>query len=366
MRVGSLVYATDQGLGYLAKAFYDHGVVTDVFVVEHAHHINRHREWYPSAPSCPIKKLGRERRDVEKFIDSVDVLLFFETPFDWGLIEYARMKGKRTFLMPMYECTPAKLPAEPDFFLCPSLLDLRYFPKRSCFIPVPIEVKATCRRCSGLGFVPIVDDNSKLCPHCQGLGTTDGWKLRTKAEVFVHNAGHGGLRNRNGTGELIDAMKYVKSPIRLILRSQKRLQWAVEYKRVEVRIGTAAREELYEEGDVFVFPEKFNGLSLPLQEAYASGMLVLATDRYPNNQYLPHTPLIPSAGSTEQRIGPAYNVFNEAIVRPQDIAAKIDEWHGRSIESYSQLGRIWGEGYSWSALKPRYLEVLEKGVRPCV
>ncbi len=263
-------------------------------------------------------------------------MLFFETPFIWELLPYCRSRGVRTFIMPMYECMPATLPYQPDRFLCPSLLDMAYFPDRSEFLPVPVEVP---------------------------------WRLRGKAEIFVHNSGHGGLRNRNGTYELIEALRFIKSPIRLILRLQPGSILAgngaahltcMADNRVDWREGNFLYETLYQEGDVFVFPEKFNGLALPLQEACASGMLVMATDRFPMNTWLPNDPLIPSHSHQTARVSPRCVEFKEAAIHPKDIAATIDAWYGRDISELSQLGALYAVHNSWQALKQKYLEALSR------
>lgn len=333
MRIGSLVYATDQGLGVLSKAFYDHGIVTDVLVVRHSSRPS-HREWYPNSPTTPHRV---DPRTCREFVREMDVVLFFETPFDWSLIPFCREHGIRTVLMPMYECTPRHLPAVPDRFLCPSALDLRYFPpEQSEFIPVPVDVS---------------------------------WKERTGAETFVHNGGNLGLRGRNGTAELVESLQYIRSPLRLRIRTQKPLppgyagKVAAAQRRgldVTLEAGTVAWGDLYREGDVFVFPEKFNGLSLPLQEACASGMLVMGADRFPMNSWLPNDPLIPVAGYHRANIGPAFLDFDEAEIHPQAIAQTLDSWYGRDIRQYSLQGKTWAEETSWDVLKPKYLEALSK------
>ena len=45
-KIGSIVYATDQGLGYMAKDFYDHGLIDEVLVHPHTKRDN-HFDWYP-------------------------------------------------------------------------------------------------------------------------------------------------------------------------------------------------------------------------------------------------------------------------------------------------------------------------------
>lgn len=353
MKVGSLVFATDQGLGILAKSFFDAGVVTDVMVVKHGRRSER-EDWYPNSFRVTNLNDPAQLQRMADFCKSVDVMLFFETPFVWPLLDKCRSYRVPTVLMPMYECMPKMLPSHPDMFLCPSLLDYSYYPgdkfhhqekdgrevyTKSVHIPVPVE---------------------------------QHWYQRDRAEVFAHNSGHGGLKGRNGTREFLEAIPLVKSDARFVLRTQDRYHLderliAGAGDRLAV-YGAVARDQLYLE-DVFVFPEKFNGLSLPLQEARAAGMLVMATDRFPMNMWLPISvptgdeilnPLISISGSCTSNVSPRCNDFEEAIIDPRDIAAKIDEWYGRDISVYSLQGREWAKENSWEVLKPKYLSVLEE------
>lgn len=326
MKVGSFCYATDQGLGYLARSFYRAGVVTDAVVVKHPSRPT-HLDWFPGSQ---IVNHNFSISDVTNFCHSVDTMLFFETPFNWSLIEHCRKIGVKTFLMPMYECTPKHLPATPDFFLCPSKLDLQYFKQYpSCFLPVPVE-----------GVHP--------------------YRERKTAELFVHNAGNGGLLGRNGTAEVFESLKSVKSTAKFLIRYQKGnypIDQSLEG-RIETRKGTQPHESLYDEGDIFLFPEKFNGLSLPLQEAFAAGMSVMATNRFPMNDWLPNDLLIPPSSERVRQIGGGYLAFNESLVDPVMIADQIDTWYGRDISEYSKAGLDFRNAMSWEKLKPQYLEVL--------
>jgi hypothetical protein len=185
--------------------------------------------------------------------------------------------------------------------------------------------------------------------------------------VYVHHAGHWGLRGRNGTRELVEALLYVRSPIELILRSQdlvpadvrERIMGAPPHVRVRVEVGTVPYNRLWDEGDVFVFPERFNGLSLPLQEARAAGMLVMGTSRWPMTSWLPEGPLIPTSGTRRARIGPPYREYDEAMVEPEAIAATMDEWYDRDIRAYSRDGREWAARMSWTVLGPQYRDAME-------
>jgi hypothetical protein len=280
------------------------------------------------------------------FCSSMDVMLFFETPFVWPLIDLCRERGIKTVLMPMYECMPKVLPAQPDLFLCPSLLDLSYYP------PTLIATD---------GVVPTRTIPSVYLP----IPVEQRWYQRDRAEVFVHNAGHGGLKGRNGTQQFLEAIPLVRSPAKFVLRVQDD-EFAVEKRlldQIKDRLmieGTLPYDQLFMNGDVFVFPEQFQGLSLPLQEARAAGMLVMSTDRFPSNMWLPNYPLIEVSATCTSNVSPRCNDFEQSMVSPTDIAAKVDEFYGADISEYSREGRDWAKTMSWEVLRPKYLEVLEQ------
>lgn len=307
-RVGAIILATHQGLGVLAKDFFDNGVIDEVLVHPHSSREN-HYEWYPNR--CKTE---------EELFSKIDTLLLFEEAWDWKVILRAREKGIKTVLMPMYECTRHPLPYQPDVIINPSLLDQQYYPDGT-FIPVPVKVEH---------------------------------RIRHKAEVFVHNAGNGGLGGRNGTKELLEAMEWVKSPIKLIVRSQVPIK-QINDPRIEYRIGTF--DDIWSEGDVFIFPEKFNGLSLPMQEAFASGMAVMGGNRFPINTWLPTEILIPIKGVHKERIAREIEV---AEYDPKHIAQKIDEWYGKDITHLSLAGKKFAEENIWDALIHKYREALSR------
>lgn len=309
--VGSVVLATDQGLGYLAKAFYDHGLIQKVLIHRHTSREN-HLDWYPEA--CQTEE--------ELLNSGIKTLIFFETPFNWTLVIKARHLGIKTVLIPMYECTQFPFPYEPNLVLFPSMLDTLFYRqngKLGRFQQIPVEIP---------------------------------FKLRKKARVFIHNAGNGGLGGRNGTKELLAAMPFVKSRIKLIIRSQVDIPH-INDERIDLRIGQF--DDIWSEGDVFVFPEKFNGLSLPLQEAFASGMLVMCGARFPMTSWLPKEPMIPIKGYHKERIAVE---FDCADYDPLDIAACIDKWYDSDIEKFSLLGKKFAEENSWSKLKEIFVKLL--------
>ncbi len=301
---GAVVFAVESGLGRQAKQFYDHGIFDTVLIHPHSTFVE-HPEWYPNRV-----------RDYNELLEKVDEVWFFETPFNWYYVTQAREKGVKTVLVAMYECTQYPLPYTPDRIIGGSLLETQFFNAEHINVPVPDEVQ---------------------------------WKQRTYAKVFVHNAGHLGLKGRNGTKELIEAMQYVKSPIKLLLRSQVPIRCTDP--RVEIKIGDLPYKELFSEGDVFIYPDKFGGSCLPLQEAFASGMAVMSSNRFPSSTWLPNEILIPIEGYQKERI---YREFDSAIVDPKKIAETIDRWYGEDISKFSLAGKKWGRNNTWNKLKKLY------------
>ncbi len=329
MRIGCVGFATERGLGRLVKDFVAHGVVTDVLVVEHS--TIPTQDWYPDAPRIKAREVNHYHPQLQEFCRGKDAMLFFETPHDWTLIDFCKSIGVRTYLVTMMECTPLNHPV-PHKYLCPSLLDVQEFAKYNhAFLPLPVEVP---------------------------------WRLRERAEHFIHNGGYLGIRGREGTCTLIEAMRHVKARIRLTIRVQENVDkehqlMAAMDPRIEYLAGTVPWESLYAEGDVAVGAQKWNGCSLPLQEAFASGLLVMNTDRFPMNTWLPKSPLVPVAQTIPgSSIGRAYRKFEESVVDPRTLAETIDAWHGRDIAEFSRMGQDWALRNSWEVLKPRWMKEL--------
>ena len=337
LRVGTICYATRQGIGWIPKRYYDAGVITDVVILHH-HARHNHLDWYPEGTPVVAIRPFDKHECIHKLLEAVDVMLFIETPFDWDMLRLCRQYNVKSVIMPMYECTPRNLPDKPDMWLNPSLLDQDIF--GGPFVPVP---------------VPDV--------------YRERWSLKTHAKRFLHNGGHLGLRGHKGTLEILQAMRYVTSPIELKVTSQDkpgldRIRESVPDANNDSRITFSTDdvpyEELYDGYDVFIMAEKYNGLSLPLAEARATGMVVITTDRYPINTWLPKEHLIPVDNYQRACVSRAYREYDEAIVNPEYVGRKIDWMYGQNIESYSHQSRTWAELNSWRVLKPQIMEALSR------
>lgn len=338
MKIGMTCYATEQGLGYLAKSFYDAGLISEVILIPHRCR-QFHPEWYKDCPHVVLQQYPiHSMPEVRDMLSRLDIMLFFETPFDWDFPHTCRAAGVKTVMMPMHEWFPRD-PARRifDLYLCPSALDVSYFPGNPLWTP-PVN-PAT-------------------------------WRQRTTVRRFLHNAGNAGSNWHKGTLELLKAVPYIRPEIRLTVRCQdceelaKILNQAPDirgFPQVEIVDGSIPYSELFSgDHDAYVAPEKYNGLSLPLQEARAAGLLVITTNRYPANTWLPQEPLIPVASTYQSAIGPGYIPFVSSIVHPEAIAETMNAWYGRDITEYSLQGKAWAEENSWAAKKPALMEILER------
>ena len=323
-RIGIIGFASNSGLGTLSWEFARHLLPERVLLAKTRYAEFPHR--------FPKSRRGLTAENVEWLLSGIDVLLMFETPGgDWDVLRLAKKRGVRTVMIPMFECMPVPWPALPDLVICPSKLDLKIF-----------RDELSCK----VLYVPVPVDRERVRFH-----------QRSRALVFEHHAGHGGLYGRNGTHELLAAVPMLKSDARILIYTQRAIEFS--HPKVEVRVGNYEHYwELWGKGDVFVFPHKFDGLSLPIQEALSSGMPVLSTAIAPFVGWLPNEWMFPAVERTEMRVFQRF--VDVAVVDPADVARKIDEWHDRDITADSALANRLAAKLDWRRLLDEYLKILSQ------
>lgn len=269
---------------------------------------------------------------IDLFLKDIDVVIAFETPYNWNVFSMANERGIKTILIPMYEWTEENPPIQPDLYLCPSLMErdiYKYYPTKSEYIQNPIDRKVF------------------------------KFKQREKAHTFVFNNGHGGVGGRNGIVAFTQAIPLVKSDVKFIIHSQVPIP-EIKDSRVEIRIGEIKnRIDLYKEGDVLVFPRMFGALSLPTWEALSCGMPVLSTNLYPFNIHLPKEWFFQPEGNKKIQTSSLNRIIDCNFVNPQVIADKIDEWSNRDIINDSKVANDIAETFSWENSRKKILQVLK-------
>jgi hypothetical protein len=322
-RIGSLVRGSNSGLGNMAWEFARHGLIHKTLIVKRRMEVV-FPDRFVDVRECWQDQINEN--DINWLLEDIDTLLIFENEYLQGVTHKAHKRGIRVVVMPMHEGTPHK-EMYADLWLCPSSLeyncDYGYGEKVRLNVPVNTDV--------------II------------------WKERNKAKHFVHNTGRGGANLRNGTVELLVALDKTDTPFDLTIRSQM-LPFSKEDKRLKIEFQNFRNYwDMWIDGDVFIFPEKFNGLSLPVQEAVAAGYAVMTGKRNPFKEWLPKELLIPIEGEYDMTM---VNTFKAADISPDKIAKHLEKWYNKDITKFSKWGKEWGEQNSWKVLKQKYEEVL--------
>jgi len=268
---------------------------------------------------------------IDLFLKDIDVVMAFETPYNWNVFSMAKDRGIKTVLIPMYEWTEEKPPIEPDLYLCPSLMEkdiYKFYPTKSEYIQNPIDRKIF------------------------------KFKQRKKANTFVFNNGHGGVGGRNGIVAISQAIPLVKSDIKFLIHSQVPIPEITD-PRATIKLGDAKKRQELFEGDVLLLPRMFGGLSLPTWEALSCGMPVLSTNLYPFNALLPKEWFFNPSMSKKIRTASANREIDCAYIDPQVLANKIDEWAGRDITEDSKKANEIAEQFSWETNKEKIIQCLK-------
>jgi glycosyltransferase involved in cell wall biosynthesis len=324
MKLGLIARANNRGLGTLSWEFYRHlkpyKTVAISLPFDEQELVNR----FPDAQV--VRGVHDHAYD---HLSDCNIVLSFETVYnDQAVINLKRLNPKIVFvLMPMFEQQDGK---GANAWIIPTVWNYGYWGQPKIYLPVPI-------------------DRQRL-----------PFKLRTKAKVFVHNGGMQWGDDRNGTLTVLKAMQFVKADIRLVVRFQKfpdkmynEVRTLLE-KDPRIEFDTTAYPnywDIWQGGDVFIYPRAYAGLALPTNEAMSSGLPVVMTDMNPQNEYLPKELLI----ETKRKFMiDMFRPIEACEVEPRMVAKKMDELANMDITKLSlQMNHI-AEHWSWEAMLPKY------------
>ncbi|MCH7726401.1 MAG: glycosyltransferase, partial [Planctomycetes bacterium] len=124
----------------------------------------------------------------------------------------------------------------------------------------------------------------------------------------------------------------------------------------EVRGAAPTREALYQDGDVLLFPARFNGIGLEQLEAMASGMPVIATDAPPMNE----SPCLDIIRIASQQVAQRRRArpILEYTPSASHLAKLLRTWHGHTITEHSRTARRFAESRSWQQATNRFMEAI--------
>lgn len=330
MRLGLIARADSRGLGVQTKAAFDnlHPVKTMVVDCPSVKPLPLRRDWYPGATW--IKGLPTVG-DFRVWLQDLDVVYTAETGYGQALWDTANSQGVRTVLHANYEFLDKR--DRPTVWAAPSMWHFDDFPGGAVHLPVPIP-----------GFTP---------------------NTSVTATRFLHIVGRPAVHDRNGSQDLIAALRYITAAVTVTFRCQEpgylesRLAQASVPANVTVITETgdvADNANLYHNQDVLVMPRRFGGLCLPVNEAMGAGMPVIMPDISPNDTWLSENWLVPANVRTTFRAKQHVDVYQSDV---RALAAKIDQF-AQDQEFYAKAktdaARI-AQGMSWERLKPEYDKV---------
>ncbi len=330
MRLGLIAIASETGLGYQTRDYYKHldPHKTILIDISNLNGTKQHYEWYENAHL--IKGIPDEAQ-IRSLLQDIDVLLTAETVYNLELYRIAREMGVKTVCVenpefydhikyPQYEM--------PDLIILPSV-----------WLQKEITHHAKSRGCKTVQIHHPVDR------------TQFPFRLR-RTNKPIHIAGKPATNDRNGTWDYLRQL-----PDGTVITQSNDMAHNIRrrYRNARCIQNIENPQQLYEYGDFLVFPRRYGGNCLPLNEALSSGMPVLMPDISPNNYMLPKEWLVPA--SVVDTITPRTDIAVYSC-DPDSLRDKIEWFKNCDMAVESEKANKIADTISWTTLKPQYERVL--------
>jgi hypothetical protein len=335
MRLGLIARADSRGLGIQTRAFHDnmHPVKTLVVDCPSMKPLAIRRDWFPYATW--VRGLPGIR-DFERWFRGLDAVYSAETFYSQQVYGLANRLGVKTVQHLNYEFLDVR--DRPTIWAAPSKWHWNQIPNPKVHLPVPVETHR---------FTP------QPAPH---------------ATNFLHIIGRPAVHDRAGTLDLLLALQSVHSDIAVTITCQepgyvKTLIAANNIKlhdNIDLRVSDGDVPnywDLYTNQHVMIAPRRYGGLSLPMQEACAAGIPVIAPAISPQTDWLPTDWLINARKTSQFMVKTLIDIHATDHLA---LAAKISQFANNPTyyrEAAEQAITI-GKSLSWSELKPLYQHVL--------
>lgn len=347
LRIGLVARADVTGLGIQTRDFHRHMKPDHVMIVDLSHLSARpmNPSWYPNAdsvvkyvpyPETPVLKTpDRETKyAIDKMVDQVDLIFTCETVYDYYLIHAARKKGVKVVLQYNFELLDhvqdRTLP-QPDLFMAPSMWRFNdvAFPQK-VFVPVPVDRDI---------FAPMKWDSPVV-------------------KNWIHPGGNPVMEDRNGTLVAMETFHHTKSDAQLTITTPQR-NLRPSHPKVKVKRGLALEpQDNYRGHDGFLFPRKFGGLCLPLNEAMSLGLPCLMTGISPQGDFLPYEALVSARVNHVVFTKTNIQVHEPDAVEIASVVDRLAE-DQELVASLRERTAALGEKISWTNMIPLYEDVFK-------
>lgn len=332
MKIGFIAFANNSGLGIQSKRLLSVIKPDRVLIIDsRGFSLNKelHVDWYEGYQHFVTSSGFPTNSEIDSFMQNLTHVFILENPYNFYIVHRAHELGIKVICHVNYEfCENISMPymPVPDLFLMPSYWKIdemrNLFGKdRVWYLPPPI------------------DQNEFAKAREKNLAKSASGKRR-----FLHIIGTAAFKDRNGTLDLLKAIKLSKSDFEIVIRTQHQIsiEYFLDDPRVSYDIDNKGENaDLYEGFDAMIYPRRYGGLSLVVNEALMSAIPVIMTDVSPNNQLLPKEWLVKSHYKSQIVVKALIDVFS---VDHQALADKIDQM-------------VNGDGFDFSKEKKRAYDI---------
>lgn len=303
----------------------------------------QHFEWYAGRGGFLIDGFIKPM-EIGPILKNLDVILTFEIPYSYELIRHAKAFGVKTVIQNNWEFTDylrqPELPL-PDLLVNHSYWHLQ---EQQNLWPQITEYCAT----------PVfIEDYESI--YQENLART------SETKRFLHIAGRKTYEDRNGTNDLLAAVKLIPQSVNfeLVIKTQTSEIGTFDDPRITVDNSIPLDEkELYRGFDAMIMPRRYGGACLPMNEALASGLPVIMTNIDPNNKVLPPEWLVMARLTSSFMTRTMIDVFT---ADHNALADKIVEFALLDDKQYNIRAReIATKEYSAEAVKEKWSLLMQK------
>lgn len=302
---------------------------------------DQHFEWYSSRKNVSAVYGFIKNHEINPILEDTDVLITFESTYNYQLLTVARRRGIKTILQNNWEFTDyLKNPAlpMPDLLVNHSYWHLhdqsQLWPEITDYCPTPLFIE---------DFKEISEENES--------------RIQTPMR-FVHIAGRQTHEGRNGTHDLIQAIKLIPEDydFELVIKVQNSQVEAIDDPRVTIdRSSPVDEKELYRNFDAMIMPRRYAGACLPMNEALASSLPVIMTDIDPNNKVLPEEWLVPADKKTVFMARTLIDVYSADHEKLAEKIIEFSELSQLTIDEYKKKAKeIAVKEFSSESVKKRW------------
>ena len=345
VKLGLIAFANDGGIGaqtrrlaYMLKPDRIMVVNSSGFSQNKAQHF----EWYKGFNFFVVGSFPTNE-EVRRFLPGLTHVLCVENPYNFGLVHWGQEQGTKILVQSNYEfCQNIAEPwlPVPDKFIMPSFWKLdemkkRFGENKVTYLPPPIDP----------------DEFKK----------TREKNLSREGKIkFLHVIGTPAAQDRNGTFDVLEAVRRSKGDFELTVRSQHPLSMDVflDDPRIVYEVENIKENaSIFDDFDALLLPRRWGGLSLTLNESMMAGMVPLVTDISPQDMWIPQEWRVKSIhkGAFPSKVG----LIDFYSVDHQVYANKIDEFAamGRGkLEAEKEISfRIASSAFSQETLLDQYL-----------